>query len=223
MQTILLVDDEQRMLDLVELFLSPHGYKCIKETSGIEALQTLKKEPVDLVLLDVMMPGMDGWEVCEAIREFSSIPIIMLTARMEKGDLVKGLNMGADDYITKPFDERELIARVNALLRRTSEISNTLITFNDFTLDTEMYSFQYKDQTVPLTMKEFYIIKALISRPTKAYTREELLQVAWEYESDIEIRAVDSHIRNLREKLRKAGFSTDEFLNTVWGIGYRWS
>ena len=223
MQTILLVDDEQRMLDLVELFLSPHGYKCIKETNGIEALQTLKKEQVDLVLLDVMMPGMDGWEVCEAIREFSSIPIIMLTARMEKGDLVKGLNIGADDYITKPFDERELIARVNALLRRTVDTNNTIITFKDFILDTEMFSLQYKNQTIQLTMKEFYIIKALISRPNKAYTREELLNVAWEYEPDIDIRAVDSHIRNLRDKLRKADFPTDEFLNTVWGIGYRWN
>lgn len=222
MQTILLIDDEQRLLDLVELFLSPCGYNCIKETSGINALQTLKKEEVDLVLLDVMMPEIDGWEVCKAIREFSSIPIIMLTARIDKSDLVKGLNIGADDYITKPFDERELIARVNALLRRTSETYNTTITYNDFVLDTEMYSLKYNNQTVQLTLKEFYIIKALISRPTKAYTREELLQVAWEYESDIDIRTVDSHIRNLREKLRKSGFPTDRFLNTVWGIGYRW-
>ncbi|PKC51379.1 hypothetical protein RhiirA1_483874, partial [Rhizophagus irregularis] len=114
------------------------------------------------------MPEIDGWEVCELIREFSNVPIIMLTARTDKLDLVKGLNTGADDYISKPFDDRELIARVNALLRRTSdETNNTLISYNDFILDTEMYSLQYLDRTIQLTMKEFYIIKALISRPTK--------------------------------------------------------
>lgn len=223
MQTILLVDDEQRMLDLIELFLIPLGYECIKETSGKNAIEILKKEKVNLVLLDVMMPEIDGWEVCELIREFSNVPIIMLTARTDKLDLVKGLNAGADDYISKPFDDRELIARVNALLRRTSDdTNNTLISYNDFILDTEMYSLQYLDRTIQLTLKEFYIIKALISRPTKTYTREELLQVAWEYETETDIRTVDSHIRNLRDKLKKAGFPIDEFLKTAWGIGYKW-
>lgn len=224
MQTILLVDDEQRMLDLVELFLIPQGYKCIKETSGKNAIEILKKEKVNLVLLDVMMPEIDGWEVCRLMREFSNVPIIMLTARTDKVDLVKGLNIGADDYITKPFDDRELMARVNALLRRTSdETNNTSIAYKDFILDTEMYSLQYLNRTTQLTLKEFYIIKALISRPAKTYTREELLQVAWEYETETDIRTVDSHIRNLRDKLKKAGFPTDKFLKTAWGIGYKWN
>lgn len=224
MRTILLVDDESRMLDLVELFLLPQGYNCIKETEGKKAIDIIMKEKVDLVLLDVMMPEMDGWEVCKEIREFSKVPIIMLTARTDKLYLVKGLNAGADDYITKPFDERELIARVNALLRRTSdETNNSLITFNDFSLDKETYNLNYLDRTVQLTLKEFYIIKALITRPTKTYTREELLQVAWEYETDTDLRTVDSHIRNLREKLKKAGFPIEQFLKTAWGIGYKWS
>ncbi|WP_431030503.1 response regulator transcription factor [Lysinibacillus sp. LZ02] len=224
MQTILLVDDEQRMLDLVELFLIPQGYTCIKETSAKHAIEILKKEKVHLVLLDVMMPEIDGWEVCKSIRKFSSVPIIMLTARTNKIDLVKGLNTGADDYITKPFDERELVARVNALLRRVSdETSQTSVAYNDYILDTETYSLKYLERTVQLTLKEFYIMKALISRPTKTYTREELLQIAWEYETETDNRTVDSHIRNLREKLKKAGFPTDEFLITVWGIGYKWS
>lgn len=223
MSTILLVDDEQRMLDLVELFLLPHGYKCIKETNGKNALEILKKEKIHLVLLDVMMPELDGWELCEAIREFSNVPIIMLTARSEKVDLVKGLNTGADDYISKPFDERELVARINALFRRTSEDDNeNNIIYNNFILDQEKYSLHYHDLTVQLTLKEFYIIKALISRPTKTFTREELLYAAWEYETDTDIRTVDSHIRNLREKLKKSGLPTNKFLKTAWGIGYKW-
>ncbi|MFJ7732098.1 response regulator transcription factor [Lysinibacillus sp. NPDC097231] len=225
MQTILLVDDEPRMLELVELFLNPQGYKCIKETSGKKAIEILKTEKINLVLLDIMMPEMDGWEVCEAIRDFSKVPIIMLTARTDKLDLVKGLNSGADDYITKPFNDRELVARVNAVLRRFSEDGKDKdeIIYNGFILDTETYSLHYLDLNVQLTLKEFYIIKALISRPTKTYTREELMQVAWEYETDTDIRTVDSHIRNLREKLRKAGFPIDYFLKTTWGIGYKWN
>ncbi|MFY3792093.1 response regulator transcription factor [Ureibacillus sp. MALMAid1270] len=224
MNTILLVDDEQRMLDLIELFLLPLGMKCIKETSGINAIEMIEKEKVDLVLLDVMMPEMNGWEVCKEIREFSNVPIIMLTARTDKNDLVKGLEIGADDYITKPFDERELVARVHAILRRTSNDNDkSTITYQEFTLDCETYSLHYQDSTSQLTLKEFNIIKALISRPSKTFTREELLEIAWDYETDIDIRTVDSHIRNLREKLRKAKFPTDEFLKTAWGIGYKWS
>lgn len=224
MQTILLVDDEQRMLDLVELFLTPYGYKCIKEIDGKKAVDLLKSQNVHLVLLDVMMPGMDGWDVCHAIREFSDVPVIMLTARSDKADVVEGLNTGADDYITKPFDDKELVARVNAILRRSSKLAvKNVITVNDVTLDLEMYALHYADLTVQLTLKEFLIIKALLARPTKAFTREELLQVAWEFETETDIRTVDSHIRNLREKLKKAGFPIDSFLKTAWGIGYKWA
>ncbi|MDN4492585.1 response regulator transcription factor [Ureibacillus aquaedulcis] len=224
MQTALLVDDEQRMLELIELFLIPLGITCIKETRGINAIDRLKKEDIQFVLLDVMMPEMNGWEVCKAIREFSDVPIIMLTARSDKTDLVKGLNNGADDYITKPFDDRELVARINAVLRRTSNNENTdIISFGDITLNSETYCLKYSEQTVQLTLKEFFIIKALISRPEKTYTREELLNIAWEYETETDIRTVDSHIRNLREKLKRAGFPTENFIKTVWGIGYKWN
>ncbi|NLY80840.1 MAG: response regulator transcription factor [Lysinibacillus sp.] len=223
MYTILLVDDEERMLDLVELFLMPLGMKCIKETSGKKAIEIVEKEKVNLVLLDIMMSDMDGWEVCKEIREFSNVPIIMLTARSDKADLAKGLNIGADDYISKPFDERELVARVNALLRRSSDLDKSKITYLDYTLDCDTYSLHYHESTIQLTLKEFYIIKTLISRPSKTYTREELLNIAWDYETETDIRTVDSHIRNLREKLRKANFPTDEFLKTVWGIGYKWN
>ncbi|WP_342514741.1 response regulator transcription factor [Sporosarcina sp. FSL K6-1522] len=225
MRTILLVDDEQRMLDLIELFLMPQDFRCLKETSGERALATLEREKVSLVLLDVMMPEMDGWEVCQRIRAFSDVPIIMLTARSDKLDVVKGLGTGADDYMTKPFDERELTARVQALLRRFPDdaLAGDKIVYGDFKLDKETYSIQYNAVTAQLTLKEFYIIEALIARPKKTFTREELLHAAWEFDTYTDIRTVDSHIRNLREKLKNKGFPIDAFLKTVWGIGYKWS
>ncbi|ARF16075.1 DNA-binding response regulator [Sporosarcina sp. P3] len=223
MKTILLVDDEQRMLDLLELFLSPHGYRCLQATDGQQALELFQKEDIHLVLLDVMMPGMDGWEVCRRLRELSNVPVILLTARSDKSDVVKGLDQGADDYITKPFDERELTARVRVALRRTGdETQSKTIHEGPFTLDLESYSILYDTQEVRLTLKEFYIIEAMMTRPNRTFTREDLLQVAWEYDTYTEVRTVDSHIRNLRDKLRKSNFPIEEILVTVWGIGYKW-
>lgn len=224
MQTILLVDDEIRMLDLLELFLKPQGYKCIKVKSGDEALTLLAKEAIHLVILDVMMPYMDGWQTCEAIRKRSSVPILMLTARTDKSDIVKGLNVGADDYLTKPFNDQELIARVNALLRRISneKPDEKIIKCDDYQLNTESYTLSFQDKHAALTMKEYKIIEALIKHPKRSYTREQLLLIAWDHDSYTEIRTVDSHIRNLRDKLKTAGFSTHQFLITVWGIGYKW-
>lgn len=225
MQTILLIDDENRMLDLLELFLEPHGFNCIKADTGEIGLEIVRKEKVDIVLLDVMMPDMDGWEVCKKIRELSTIPVIMLTARTDKADIVKGLEFGADDYITKPFDERELVARVNALLRRTSSeiVENSNTVYGDFLLNRDSYSLHFKNMEVQLTLKEFYIIEALITHPKRTFTREQLLRTAWDYNTFTDIRTVDSHIRNLREKLKMAGFPINDFLLTVWGIGYKWN
>ncbi|MCM3711071.1 MULTISPECIES: response regulator transcription factor [Sporosarcina] len=225
MQTILLIDDEQRMLDLLELFLEPHGFNCIKADTGKKGLEMVRDEKVDIVLLDVMMPDLDGWEVCKNIRELSTIPVIMLTARTDKADIVKGLEYGADDYITKPFDERELVARVNALLRRTSSenVENSNTVYGDFMLNRDSYSLHYNNLEVQLTLKEFYIIEALITHPKRTFTREQLLRTAWDYNTFTDIRTVDSHIRNLREKLKAAGFPINDFLLTVWGIGYKWN
>ncbi|MCH7320385.1 response regulator transcription factor [Solibacillus sp. MA9] len=223
-KTILLVDDEQRMLDLIELFLMPAGFRCIKNRNGQDAIHTLQKESIDLVILDVMMPIMDGWELCKKIRMFSNVPIMMLTARSEKLDLVKGLNTGADDYITKPFDEQELIARVNALLRRSNHehTPQNIVVHGSFELNKETFSLHYEACTIRLTLKEFLIIEALLSRPQKTFTREELMTIAWEFDAFIDQRTVDSHIRNLREKLRTAGFPSEQIIKTVWGIGYKW-
>ena len=225
MKTILLVDDERRMLDLLELFLMPKGYKCIKVTSGEDALKILDKEEIiHLVVLDVMMPFMDGWKTCEEIRRRTVVPILMLTARTDKSDIVKGLNFGADDYLTKPFDDQEFIARVNALLRRLSneEPEKKIIKCDGYELDTQSYTLNFQHKQVSLTMKEYKIIEALIRHPKCTFTRDQLLLLAWDSHSNTDIRTVDSHIRNLRDKLKNAGFSTDQFLLTVWGIGYKW-
>lgn len=225
MKTILLVDDEQRMLDLLELFLMPKGYKCIKAKSGEDALEILDEEEIHLVILDVMMPFMDGWKTCKEIRIRTVVPILMLTARTDKSDIVKGLNFGADDYLTKPFDDQELLARVNALFRRVSNDQveeQKIIKYEDYELDTQSYTLNFQNKHVALTMKEYKIIEALISQPKRTFTRDQLLFLAWDYHSTTDIRTVDSHIRNLRDKLKNAGFSTDQFLHTVWGIGYKW-
>lgn len=224
MRTILLIDDEQRMLDLLELFLVPHGFRCIKADNGKDGLEIVRKEHIQLILLDVMMPNMDGWEVCREIRKLSDVPVIMLTARTDKRDLVKGLDNGADDYITKPFDEGELTARVNAILRRyhQEEEKSENAVYGDFILNRESYSLHYKNRKAQLTLKEFYIIEALITQPNRTFTRDQLMHAAWEYNTYTDIRTVDSHIRNLRDKLKNAGFPNEEFLKTVWGIGYKW-
>jgi len=224
MKTALLVDDEERMLNLLELFLLPQGYRCLKAKGGMEAMELLKKERVHFVLLDVMMPEMDGWEACQKIRQISDIPIIMLTARRDKTDIVKGLDFGADEYITKPFDESELIARIRAILRRTGGNEPALQTIRSgpFELDLLSYTLRYAGSQIRLTMKEFQIIKPLISRPSRVYSREELLHLAWDHAADTDIRTVDSHVRNLRDKLKRNGFPIEQFLKTVWGIGYKW-
>lgn len=211
------------MLNLLELFLVPHGFVCLKAESGEKGIEMAQSQHIDLVILDIMMPYMDGWEVCAMIRQQVNVPIIMLTARADKWDIIRGLNVGADDYITKPFDEGELVARVNALLRRThkQEDENTTV-FGEFILSHDAYSLKYKHVEAHLTLKEYSIINTLITNPKRTFTREQLLLAAWDYNTYTDIRTVDSHIRNLREKLKAADFPIDEFLHTVWGIGYKW-
>lgn len=221
MKKILLVDDEVRMLDLLALYLTPKGYSCVKKSSAIDAIQYLESEAVDLVILDVMMPEMDGWEVCKEIRKQNDIPIIMLTARSEKMDVVKGLKLGADDYITKPFDEEELTARIEAVLRRNKG-ENDKIEFKGLVLNIDSFELLYHQKQVSLTPKEFSLLRVFLQNRNKVFTREHLLSSVWGYTVSTEDRTIDSHVRNLREKLRKTGFSVDEYLTTVWGLGYKW-
>jgi DNA-binding response OmpR family regulator len=222
MATILCIDDEKRMLELLDLFLTPNGFQCLISNDGQKGLQLLDLHSVDLVLLDVMMPFMNGWQVCEAIRQKSDVPIIMLTARSDKSDVVKGLHAGADDYIIKPFDEQELVARIHAVLRRSSPTDSPILVRDGFILDLAAYTFHMNDQTLTLTLKEFQLLETFMTHPTRTYTREQLLAVVWPDRSLIELRTVDSHIRNLRDKLKTAGFPTSDYIVTVWGIGYKW-
>ena len=221
MKTILLVDDEPMMLDLLSLYLSPLGYNCIKKESALDAIQYLELHSVDLILLDIMMPDMDGLETCKEIRKYWDTPIIMITAMSEKSDIVKGLNIGADDYISKPFDEEELIARIEAVLRRrTKQVGN--ISFHGLFLNQDSFQLNYYDKEIPLTPKEFGLISLLLNNQNTVFTREHLITSVWGYGVSTEDRTIDSHVRNLREKLRKAGFPAEDYLLTVWGIGYKW-
>jgi DNA-binding response OmpR family regulator len=222
MKTILLVDDETRMLDLLGLYLEPHGFKCLKVESGKEALTYLEEKNIDIVILDVMMPEMDGWATCKKMREFSNVPIIMLTARSETVDVIKGLKFGADDYVTKPFNEGELLARIEALLRRTSTSKEKQLVFKGLEWKEESVELKYQNQPIQVTPKEFALIGLFLKNPHKVFSRDHLLSTIWGLNSHIDDRTIDSHIRNLREKLRNAGFPVDNHLFTVWGIGYKW-
>lgn len=208
------------MLDLLQLYLSPLGYKCIKKSSAADAISYLESEPADLVLLDVMMPEMDGWEACRQIKRYWDISIIMLTARTEKPDIVKGLKIGADDYISKPFDEEELVARIEAVLRRNK--SQEKLIFEGLVLDQDSYGLKFHSTDILLTPKEFSLMILFLTNQNKVFSREHLISSIWGQNGFTEDRTIDSHIRNLRDKLRKAGFPADNYLSTVWGIGYKW-
>ncbi|HSJ36656.1 MAG TPA: response regulator transcription factor [Planococcus sp. (in: firmicutes)] len=221
MHKVLLVDDEQRMLDLISLYLRPHQYVTSEALGAQQALDMMKDESFDLVLMDIMMPGMDGWELCREIRQFSDVPIIMLTARAQQEDVVKGLRMGADDYISKPFNEQELLARMEALLRRSAPSKS--IEIDGLVWDEEQFAFSYLGQPIKLTPKEFSMIGHLMKNPDKVFERARLLDLVWGFESETEGRTVDSHVRNIREKIRQAGFPVDDHFKTVWGIGYKWT
>ena len=220
MTKILLVDDEVRMLDLLELYLEPRGFLCDKVNSGEAALEKIKSNKYEVVLLDVMMPVISGFQVCKLVRTFSTVPIIMLTAREAKEDVVKGLKLGADDYITKPFNEEELVARIHSVLRRFGQESS--IEINRLVWDESTHELKYIGQTIPLTLKEFSIIGYLMKNPNRVYSREHLIDLIWGMNAETERRTIDSHVRNMREKVRRSGFPIDTHLKTVWGVGYKW-
>lgn len=223
MKTVLLVDDEKRMLDLLDLYITPLGYKCVKKQTGKEAISYLENKNVDIVILDIMMPDMDGWETCAKIRETSNVPIIMLTAREDKDEVIKGLKIGADDYVTKPFNDKELLARMEAVMRRTTFVPDERLKFKGITLDENTYKVTFQNQCISMTPKEFSLLGLFLGHQNKVFTRDHLLTTIWSFKSDIEDRTIDSHIRNIRDKLRQVGFPVDEHLKTVWGVGYKWS
>ncbi|OEH92864.1 DNA-binding response regulator [Bacillus solimangrovi] len=208
------------MRDLVTLYLEPHHYTCISFASGEEVLQYLEKGDADLLILDIMMPGMNGNEVAREVRLFSNIPIIMLTAKDTSQDMVTSLKNGADDYITKPFDEDVLLARIEALLRRTNNVEKLEI--KGLCWDEKHHILTYHQDEINVTPKEFAMLGLLMKNPKVVFEREKLLDRIWGYDAETDGRTIDSHIRNLREKCRKSGFPIDDHLKTVWGIGYKW-
>lgn len=220
MNKVLLIDDEKRMLDLLALYLKPYHFICQKALGAKEALSYINEEDFDIILLDIMMPNMNGWELCKEIRCFSEVPIIMVTAREQKEDIVKGLKLGADDYITKPFNEEELVARMNALLRRIKSASQ--IEVNGLLWNEDRFELSYKSYPIKLTPKEFSMIGVLMKNPELVFSRDQLIDVIWGVNSETEGRTVDSHVRNVRGKIRQVGFPINEYFKTVWGIGYKW-
>ena len=224
-EKILIVDDEKSIVDIIKFNLDKEGYRTFTAYDGYGALEEFQKESPDLVTLDVMMPGMDGYEVCRRIRESSNIPIIMVTARTEEIDTVLGLEMGADEYVTKPFSMRELMARVRTGLRRyqaltRKETSQTNpYTAGDFILDAAKFSCQKGGVRIDLTQRETEIIKLLMSRRGQVFPRPEILEKVWGYESLGDERTVDVTIRRLREKIEDDP-SQPKLILTKRGVGY---
>ena len=220
--TILIVDDEARMRKLIKDFLAKNDYKTLEACDGEEAIEVFEenKNKISLILLDVMMPKLDGWSVLRKIRNESQIPVIMLTAKGEVFDKVLALELGADDYMVKPFDPKELLARVKAVTRRyaVDNQSKDVIKYSDLTIDIGAYEVTYKGKNVKLAPKELELLHFMANNPNKVFTREQLMYEVWGYDYPGDSRTVDVHIKRLREKV-KGG---DEWeLQTVWGVGYK--
>jgi len=219
---ILVVDDEKLLVKGIKFNLENEGYQVDAAYDGLEAVELARSGKYDLIILDVMMPELDGLEACMRIREFSTTPIIMLTARGEDMDKIIGFEYGADDYITKPFNILELKARIRALLRRSALVSNTtnsVLAVGHITIDTEKRVAMKNDEPVELTVKEFDVFELLSKNPGRVYSRETLLNIIWGYEYQGDIRTVDVHIRRLREKLEENP-AEPEYIMTKWGVGY---
>ena len=217
-----MVDDEEPVCTLVRMYLENEGFAVDVATDGEEALVRVKSGNIRLVLLDLMLPGLDGWTVCREIRKFSTVPIVMLTAKGEELDRVLGLELGADDYMAKPFSPRELVARVKAVLRRTEQAGfgeRTLLEFPELVIDCNANRVEVSGREVQLTPKEFQLLKFLASRPHQVFTRDYLLEKVWDYNYVGDGRTVDTHIKRLREKLKTESGRT--YLKTVWGKGYK--
>lgn len=218
---ILLLDDDVNINNLVSLYLNKEGYEVISAYRGDEAISEFKKQKPDLLILDVMIPVMDGWQVLAEIRKTSKVPIIMLTAKDDTFDKIMGLELGADDYITKPFEPKELIARIKALLRRTqSESSSKELHYLELSINMDEYLVKYKGEVIEMPPKEIELLYYLASHANRVFTREQLLESVWGFEFFGDSRTVDVHIKRLREKFpdsEQYGWQ----IKTVWRVGYK--
>ncbi len=220
-QTVLIVEDDPNIADLLRLYLEKEGYVTSIASDGGKGVEKFRELHPDLVLLDIMLPVMDGWEVLRNIRQESKTPVIMLTAKGETNDKVNGLKMGADDYVTKPFEAKEVLARVEAVLRRTSGAapSGRRLTFDKLIIDMDAFELIVDGKKVDTPPKEMELLFHLASSPNRVYTRNQLLDEVWGFDYFGDSRTVDVHIKRLREKLE--GVSDQWDLKTVWGVGYK--
>ena len=221
--SVLIVEDDKNIADLLQMYLEKEGYAVTIAGDGGQGLSKFRAIHPDLVLLDVMMPVMDGWSVCKAIRAESQTPVIMLTAKSETDDKVAGLKSGADDYITKPFEMKEVLARIEAVLRRTSggttEAKARRLVFDKMTIDMDSFELTVNGKRVDTPPKEMELLFYLASSPNRVYTRNQLLDEVWGFDYFGDSRTVDVHVKRLREKLE--GVSDQWSLKTVWGVGYK--
>jgi DNA-binding response OmpR family regulator len=223
-QKILIVDDDNHIAELISLYLTKECYDTRIENDGEAALAAFEQDPPNLILLDLMLPGMDGYQVCREIRKKSNVPIIMLSAKGEVFDKVLGLELGADDYILKPFDSKELVARVKAVLRRFEPVVEgskdeiKSVSYPGLTVNLSNYSVVYNDKPVEMPPKELELLYFLASSPNQVFTREQLLDHIWGYDYIGDTRTVDVHVKRLREKIKDHDSWS---IGTVWGIGYK--
>lgn len=220
-QKILVVDDDKHIAELISLYMMKEGYETREIYDGKEAAAAVEDFQPDLILLDLMLPGMDGYQVCTEVRKTSHVPIIMLTAKGETFDKVLGLELGADDYIVKPFEPKELVARVKAVLRRyepKQEEDKNILKFGELEINLSNYSVLYHGKSLDFPPKEFELLSFLAQHPNRVFTREQLLDRIWGYEYVGDTRTVDVHVKRIREKLN----SEDEWgIRTVWSVGYK--
>ena len=224
LEKIMVADDDRNICELLRLYLEKEQYTVVIANDGNEAIAKFNAEAPALILLDVMMPGLDGWQVCREIRKKSNVPIIMITAKGETFDKVLGLELGADDYVVKPFDAKEIVARIKAVLRRTvngvqPESTVREVSFDKLVVNMTKYELKVDGKVVDTPPKELELLFHLASNPNRVYTRDQLLDEVWGFEYYGDSRTVDVHIKRLREKLE--GVSEKWTLKTVWGVGYK--
>ena len=216
--TILIVDDEQRMRKLVKDFLTKQDFTVLEAADGEEAVDLFfEKKDIDLVILDVMMPKMDGWETCREIRQYSQVPIIMLTARGSENDELRGFELGVDEYIAKPFSPKILVARVQALLRRTNSMSEENLEYGGIVLNRSAHEVRIDGKRIDLSFKEFELLTYFMENKDIALSRERILNHVWDYDYFGDARTIDTHVKKLRSKMGDKG----KFIKTIWGMGYK--
>ncbi len=220
-EKILVVDDDQNICELLRLYMEKEGYNVAIANDGVQALSTYRQFNPNIVILDIMLPKKDGWEVCREIRRSDDTPIIMLTARGETFDKVLGLELGADDYVVKPFESKEIMARIKAVLRRSSSNTDEIqqVEYDNLVINLTYYQLKVRGELVPTPPKELELLYQLASNPNRVFTRDQLLDEVWGFDYYGDSRTVDVHIKRIREKLD--GVSTEWSLKTVWGVGYK--